>query len=373
MSERRRFFATAAKGTEGAVRDELRELRFRGVKATRGGVHFEGALVEGYRACLWLRCASRVLLDLGEVEAPTGDALYEGISTFAWGDYVSPRQTLAVRATSKDSALTHTQFIAQRTKDAIVDRIRAQTGARPSVDREDPDVGVFVHLVRDRASIHLDLAGEPLHLRGYRPRAAPAPLKETLAASILRLSGWDRQRALWDPMCGSGTLPIEAAQWATGVAPGIARERFGFERWASHDDEARRRVARLREEARASVRKDGPTVRGTDADERAVVATRQNARRAKVRVLCERMPIADLAPREPDAFLVMNPPYGERLEPERALYRTLGEVLLGMHGHDVAILCGTPDIPRAIPQRSESAHELFNGAIRCRLVRYRIR
>src|SRR5687768_3510422 len=144
------FFATAAKGTEGALRDELREARFRGVRADRGGVHFSGGLEEGYRACIELRTAVRVLLLLSEFDAGDGEALYEGVRAIAWSPYLSPRHTLAVRAACRSSGLTHSQFIAQKTKDAVVDQIRDQVGERPSVDLEDPDVMLFVHLVKDR-------------------------------------------------------------------------------------------------------------------------------------------------------------------------------------------------------------------------------
>src|SRR4051812_25536897 len=172
-----RLFATAARGTEGALRDELRELGFQGVRADRGGVHFAGELAEGARACLELRTALRVLWRLDTFAAPSGEALYQGIAELDWAPYLSPQHTLAVRAVCRDSALTHSQFIAQKTKDAVVDQLRARWGARPSVDLGDPDLALFVHLVRDQASVYLDLAGESLHRRGYRTRAGEAPLK----------------------------------------------------------------------------------------------------------------------------------------------------------------------------------------------------
>src|SRR4051812_22774431 len=166
-----RLFATAARGTEGALRDELRELGFQGVRADRGGVHFAGELAEGARACLELRTAIRVLWSLDTFHAPSGEALYEGIAGIDWRPYLTSRHTLAVRASCRDGALTHTQFVAQKTKDAIVDQLRNRAGARPSVDLADPDLTLFVHLVRDRATVYLDLSGESLHRRGWRSRA----------------------------------------------------------------------------------------------------------------------------------------------------------------------------------------------------------
>ena len=278
------FFATAAKGTEPALRDELRELGLPGVRADRGGVHFEGGLGEGALACLASRIAVRVLYELGSFDAADGDALYDGVRGVDWRAYLTADRTLAVRASCRSSALTHTQFIAQRTKDAVVDQLRGRTGERPSVDLADPDVALFVHLVRDRATLYVDLAGEPLHRRGYRRRNVTAPLKETLAAAILRLSGWDRRSPLLDPMCGSGTIAIEAALWAAGVAPGLARPRLGLERWAMHDEAGARAMADLRARLREPARREAPSIVASDHDPAAIEATTENARAAGVSI-----------------------------------------------------------------------------------------
>jgi putative N6-adenine-specific DNA methylase len=366
------FFATAAKGTEGALRDELREHKFKDVRAERGGVRFTGAIDEGFRACIELRIAVRVLLSLGELDAPSGDALYEGVRSIDWGPYLSPRHTLAVRAACRSSALTHTQYIAQKTKDAIVDQLRDRLGARPSVDLDDPDVSLFVHLVRDRASVYLDLAGEPLHKRGYRARGGEAPLKETLAAAMLRLSGWDRKRPLIDPMCGSGTIPIEAALWARDIAPGLLGGRFGFERWASHDEAEARRAAELRAAARARIRREGPDIAGYDIDEAVLDLARANARRAGVELRFERRSITDLRPEAPEGAVVTNPPYGARLAGSRELYRDLGVAIARMHKHRVTVLSGSPLIDRSIKFRPSRLLIVWNGAIECRLMTYEI-
>jgi len=196
------FFATAAKGTEGALRDELRELRIPGVRADRGGVHFGRTWEDAWLACLHSRIAMRILAEVARFPAPSGESLYQGVRAVDWSAWLSPRHTLAVTANCRSGALTHTGFIAQKTKDAIVDPLRDRFGDRPSVDRKDPDLHVFVHLVRDEAVVYLDLAGESLHRRGYRSEHGEAPLKDTLAAAMLRLCGWDRASPLVDPMCG---------------------------------------------------------------------------------------------------------------------------------------------------------------------------
>lgn len=366
------FFATAAKGTEGALRDELRELGLRGVRADRGGVHFAGPLADGFRACLCARVAVRVLAPLGPAfTARDAAGLYAGVRAIDWTLYLTPDRTLAVGATSRTSALSHTQFIAQKTKDAVVDQLRDRLGARPSVDPGDPDVRIFVHLARDQAQVYLDLSGEPLHRRGYRTDAAPAPLKETLAAAILRLAGWDRARPLLDPMCGSGTFAIEGALWSRGIAPGLARRRFGFERWASHDASARAAFEALREAAQEAVRLEGPKIVASDASEAAVAATRANARAAGVRFTVVRRDVSEIAPSEPPGLVVVNPPYGERLAGDDALYRAMTAAFARLPGHQVAILAGSPAIERAVPPRHR-AHTLFNGPIECRLLTYTV-
>jgi 23S rRNA (guanine2445-N2)-methyltransferase len=367
-----RFFATAAKGTEPALRDELREIRLERVRADRGGVHFEGELIDAARACLWSRIGVRVLLEVGSFDAPDGAALYEGARAVDWSQWMTPRTTLAVRATCRSSRLTHSQFVALKTKDAIVDALRDRFAARPDVDKDDPDVLVAAHVARDHATLYLDVGGRSLHERGWRSQAGEAPLRETLAAAIVRLSGWDRRRPLVDPMCGSGTIAIEAAAWSSRIAPGLARPRFGFERWASHGEPMRGRLQMLRDEARSVAVARGAPVIARDVDPRSVQLTRDNARAAGVALVAERRDVRDLSPLEPAGFVVTNPPYGVRLDVDPALYDDLARALRGMRGHTVALLAGTPALGRAM--RSEPARWwiLHNGPIECRLLAYSI-
>ena len=364
------LFATAAKGTEGVLRDELRELRFRGIRADRGGVHFSGSLDEAARACLHSRIAMRILVQLASFAAPTPEALYDGVRSIDWRTYLTPHHTLAVSANCRSSALTHSHFIALKAKDAVVDQLREALGSRPSVDTRDPDARIAVHLVRDQATIYLDASGEPLHRRGYRRDLSEAPLKETLAAAILRLVGWDRTRPLVDPMCGAGTFVIEADLWARNVAPGIARN-FGFERWATHDRDARERFELQRESARARQLPDGPPLLGFDIDPASVAAARANARTARAHVTFECRDVRETQPTEPPGFIVTNPPYGQRIEADDELFRDMARAFSTLHGHTIAILAGTPRIPNHIRTR-KNEHTLFNGAIECRLITYAI-
>jgi putative N6-adenine-specific DNA methylase len=365
-----RFFVTAAKGTEPALRDELRELRLKGVRADRGGVHFEGTLGDAARACLWSRIAVRVLLEVGRFDAPDGDALYAGVRAIDFDQWMTSKTTLAVRATCRSSKLTHSQFVAQKTKDAVVDGLRDRHGSRPDVSLDDPDVGIAVHLARDVATVYLDVGGGSLHERGWRPRSGDAPLRETLAAAILRLSGWDRARPLVDPMCGAGTIAIEAAQWARLMAPGLGHERFGFERWASYDDTQREGTRELRDDARAAVLADGPPVYASDVDPKAIERTRGNAREAGVDLVIARRDVRDLEPTAPEGFVVTNPPYGERLPADRSFYQEVARSMRALDGHTIAILTAEPALSRAMRREPDRWWLLYNGPLECRLLVY---
>lgn len=372
IDDRRAFFATAAKGTEGALRDELRELHLPAVKAERGGVRFGGTLLDAYRACIGSRIAVRVLREVGRFGCTDGDQLYEGVrEAYRWDEVLDVNRTLAVTAALKSSQLTHSAFVAQRTKDAIVDQLRETFGARPDVDRSDPDVAIFVHVVKDEAAVYLDVSGASLHRRGWRAKGREAPLKETLAASILRLAGWDRARPLADPMCGSGTLAIEGAQWARRIAPGLARECFGGERWVSHDPTQANELDALREDFRARIRpaRDAPDVLASDIDPRAVAQTRENARLAGVpEVHVVEQDIAELGPAEPAGQVVINPPYGVRLEVGDALIERMANALRTLPGHRVSAICADDALARALrPLRPSQEHALWNGDLECRL------
>jgi len=364
------FFATAAHGTEPALRDELRELGFRAVRADRGGVHFSGRdRLDGARACLLSRIAVRIHLPLGSFDAPNEKALYGGVRGLDLAPYLTPRHTLAISAVTQRSNLTHTQYLAQLVKDAIVDAQRDRTGARSSVDARSPDVRLFLHLRKDVGTLYLDLAGEPLHLRGYRTLVGEAPLKETLAAAIVRFSGWDRVSPLVDPMCGSGTLAIEADLLAREVPPGLLRRNLGFTRWASHDATEADGLRALHESLPGRVRAEGPEVRGSDRDPTMVDAAQKNARAATAKVAFSVADVRDLRPSSPPGTVLINPPYGGRLETTLDAWRDLGRVLRTLHGHRVAVLCPGPDYERALDlPRGDHDPELRNGDLTCRLL-----
>lgn len=373
------FFATAAKGTEGALRDELRELGLPKVRADRGGVHFEGTLADGMRACLWSRIAMRVLLSLGTHEARGAEGLYDAVRAIPWEEHLSLTRTFALRATAKDSELTHTQFIAQKAKDAIADRLRDVLGGRPDVDPYRADVWIVVHLAKDRAQISLDLAGLPLHIRGWRVEAEDAPLRETLAAAILRLGGYDPQLPFLDPMCGSGTLAIEAALFARRIAPGRGRH-FAFQRWPRFPGEMEADFRALQEEAKEVARPHAPApILARDRSPEALEFTKRNAQRAGVlnSLTIEQRDARRLGDLPAGCQIFTNPPYGERIGGKRlqleGFYRGLGEAYREIAAeHPMVVLAGSPLFRHAFGLRpSRPAHRLYNGPLAVDLLTFR--
>jgi 23S rRNA G2445 N2-methylase RlmL len=396
------FFATCAKGTEGALRKELAAAGLKRLKGDRGGVRFDGPLEAGMKACLHARSAMRVLLEVASFPAPDRDALYEGSRAVAWGDHLTPKQTFAVEANVASATLTHSGFAALVVKDAIVDVLRATAGARPDVNAKDPDLLVVLHLAHDRATLSLDLAGHPLHRRGYRVAMTPAPLKETLAAAVLALGAVPVDLPFVDPMAGSGTLAIEQALRARAIAPGLNRA-FGFQRWPGYRGGPQSAWDRLRAEARAAVLPRAPApIVARDLTARVVAALRANVAAAGVAadVVVEQGDARDLSPAWPVGTLCTNPPYGERLgggerrdvrpgrhgrrpaPPERTedprvaekklagFYRGFSEALARHPGWSAVLLSGNDALRRALPWRPEVDHRLWNGPLEVHLLRY---
>lgn len=405
-----RFFATCAKGTEGALRAELVAAGIHHVRGDRGGASFEGPLEVGMRACLHARVAMRVLLELGRFPAPDAAALYDGARAIDWSEWLNARTTLAVEASVSSSAITHSGYAALKVKDAVVDALRERLGARPDVDPKDPDVGIVLHLANGEATLSLDLAGAPLHRRGYRAVTTLAPLKETLAAAVLLLGRVDPERPFVDPMAGSGTLAIEHALRARRMAPGLGRA-FGFQRWPMYRGGPQSAWDRMKAEAHAAALPRAPApIVARDLHPKAVEAARRNALAAGVGadVIVEQGDARALEPiSEVAGTICTNPPYGERLMggagPERAergrgarrapaeeappdrrgeatqarklagFYRGLAEMVARHPGWDLVVLSGNPALAKALPLRPEIDHRLWNGPLEVHLLRYRIR
>lgn len=365
------FYASASPGTEEALCEELRELGFAGVRLNRGGIPFRGEWRDGWRACLQSRIAQRVMVLMARFPAPTVEALITGSRRVDWATYLTERQTFAVAAVCRGNPeLANSDYAALKVKDAIADTLRTPEGTRPSVNREDPDVRVFLYVVENRASLYLDLAGEGLHRRGYRRHAGEAPLRETLASVILRLSGWDRRARLVDPMCGAGTIPIEAAQWAGQVAPGLGRARFGFERWANFGDPQAQALRELCGELRQRISPQPVRIVAADQDAGVLDLARANARAAGVRLAFRQQSVLDMQGDGEPGIVVTNPPYGVRLETEADFPRRLAATFMRLHGWRVCLLAGTPSYAQHMPLKPHRVHELKNADLDCQLLVY---
>jgi 23S rRNA (guanine2445-N2)-methyltransferase / 23S rRNA (guanine2069-N7)-methyltransferase len=387
------FFATAPKHLESLLADELRALGLANVAETRGGASFGVTLEDGYRACLWSRTANRILLPIARFAAPSPEALYAGAAEIPWEDHLAPGRTFAVHLVSIQSQVRHTRFGALKVKDALVDRLRERVGSRPDVSTEHPDLQIQVYLHQDEATVNLDLSGSSLHRRGYRLEGGGAPLKETLAAAILLRAGWPGVAAdggaLLDPMCGSGTLCIEGTLMAADIAPGLLRDglegHWGFAGWTGHEGELWTELLAEADERRAAGLERIGSIRGYDAQTSAVRAALANLARAGLagRVHFERRELGDCVPGRAgeSGLLVVNPPYGERLQEGwgvgsdlPALYARLGRVLRErFQGWRAAVFTGNPELGKQMGLRAKRYHSLYNGPIECRLLHFEVK
>lgn len=373
-----KFFASCGKGLEYLLVDELLALGCRRATAALAGVNVEGDAIDAQRAVLWSRLASRVLWPVTEFDCPDEHALYAGVAAMPWPEHLASGLTVAVDAHVSGDAITHARYAAQRVKDAVVDVMRAKTGARPDVDVESPDLRLNLVVRKGRAILSIDMGGGSLHRRGWRQSQGEAPLKENLAAAVLLRGGWPQIHAeggaLLDPMCGSGTLLIEGALMAADVAPGLMRQgSFVPTRWSGFDQGAWSALcyeAREREiVGRAALR---PVFYGGDIDPHAIRAARENAEVAGVSASIQftTRDVGALRPlSDPRGLVVCNPPYDARLAADPALYRSLGNALKqSVPEWSASLLCGDAELARATGLRATRKYQLFNGAIECTLI-----
>lgn len=377
--EQHSLVASCAAGLEGLVVREVEMFGGSDVTGSKGVVSWRGNLESGYRACLWSRFSSRIFLQLASFEAIDEMMLYEKCKEIAWHEHLNVDTTFAVDCTlAGESRLTHNRFAALRLKDALVDVFRERIGERPSVDPDHPGVRIHLHIEGATAIVSLDLSGESLHRRGYRADGGLAPLKETLAAALVALSGWmDEEPAppLLDPMCGTGTLLIEAALMFGDSAPGLSRNTFGFLGWRQYDtglwtmlvDEA---VAR--EEVGLS--RKWPLFLGYDADPKVVASARKNIEKAGLSdyIRIKQAELARLQPPAQSGVLLSNLPYGERLsetEEVTQLYRAYGRIVrTRFPSWKAGIFLSNPDLTDTFGLKWEKKFRLHNGSIPCRFM-----
>jgi len=373
------FFAICPRGLEPLLADELRAIGAQQLAPEGGGVSFAGTLRTAYAANLASRVASRVLWQVAAGEYRDERDLYAQARAVDWERHFDPRQTLRVDVSASRSPLRSLDFATLKIKDAIVDRLRDDTGERPSIDRARPDVRVFAYLDEQRLTLYLDLSGEPLFKRGWRAEKGEAPLKENLAAGLLLLAGWTPEVPLLDPFCGSGTIAIEAALIAARRAPGLAR-RFGFERLAGFDAAAWRE---LKAQAATVIDDAAPArIAGCDISTRVVETARGNAQLAGLQRWLDdgrlSFATADARLAHPIAaagMIISNPPYGEQSAPKSAtvpaLMRNFGDRMKeSFPGWTAWLLSSDRDLPRQMRLHETRKTVLYNGALECRLFRF---
>ena len=370
------LFASTARGLEELLKTELDALGAQDLQVVQGGVHFRADDRVMYQSLLWSRLASRILLPLGEFGVWSDLDLYVGAQSIPWAELFDSETTFAIHFSGTNDVIRNSQFGALRIKDAIVDCFTRQDLPRPSVDREQPGIRINAWLNKDRVSIALDLSGTALHQRGYRQQTGQAPLKENLAAAIVMRSGWQPETPLLDPMCGSGTLLIEAALIACDRAPGLLRSHWGFSRWKQHNAALWQELrSEALQRARAGTAATQARFFGYDNDGRVLEWARANARRAGVfelftfaqqDVLKLSNPLAD---KSVTGTVLSNPPYGERLESEPALialHSQLGRIMKQQFGGwNLSLFSASPDLLSCLQLRAERQFKAKNGPLEC--------
>ncbi|PHM56997.1 bifunctional 23S rRNA (guanine(2069)-N(7))-methyltransferase RlmK/23S rRNA (guanine(2445)-N(2))-methyltransferase RlmL [Xenorhabdus sp. KK7.4] len=369
------LFASTARGLEELLKNELETLGAQSCKIAQGGVHFKGDERVMYKSLLWSRLASRILLPLNEFKVYSDLDLYLGVQSIDWTEIFSVDSTFAVHFSGTNEEIRNTQYGALKVKDAIVDCFMRKTKQRPDVAKQQPDVRINVFLNKEKASVSLDLSGEGLHIRGYRDLAGQAPLKETLAAAVVLRSGWSMGTPMVDPMCGSGTLLIEAAMMAAECAPGLNRQRWGFTSWLKFDEAIWREVtteAQVR--FRRGLQETSSRFWGQDIDRRVMDMARSNARRAGVSQLIE-FQQGDASKLENPlqegvtGTILSNPPYGERLESEPALialHNVFGRIIKNRFpGWRLSLFSASPELLSCLQLRAEREFKAKNGPLDC--------
>jgi len=373
-STTRAYFATVARGLEPIAARELHSLGEQNITEDYMGVHFSGDRELQYRVNLWARTILRLLMPMREFSCHDAQELYDNIKAIAWEEILTPEKTLSVRATGGNEALNHTHFTALQVKKAIVDRQWKQFGTRSSVDRDDPDVSINLHIHKDHATLSLDSSGDSLHRRGYRPSVGAAPLKETLASAILALADYDPNQPFVDPMCGSGTIAIEAALKARNIAPGLFREQFGFMGWEDFDADLWDHVC---DEAIAQQRPAPAPIQASDIDRRVLSRARQNAELCGLEstIQFRELDVRDLEAPSDRGMLLCNPPYGERIgeiEELGTFYKQFGDVLKQRFKGWVAYILTTKPLSKRVGLRAAKRFPVNNGGLACTLLRYEL-
>ncbi|WP_036485640.1 class I SAM-dependent RNA methyltransferase [Myxosarcina sp. GI1] len=369
------YFATVARGLEAIAAKELTSLGAKNVRPDFTGVHFQGDKALLYRVNLCARTLFRLLVPIAEVKSYNAQQLYRQVYNLNWAEYLQPNMTIAVNCTGQNQHLNHTHFTALKIKDAIVDRQRKTKGKRSSIDIENPDVLINAHINGDRCILSLDSSGSSLHRRGYHSAMGNAPLKETLASALLDMAEWTPNIPFLDPLCGSGTLPIEATLKALNIAPGLERK-FGFQTWLDFDESLWKKVVDEAKEKQLSTI-DVPIV-GSDKNKNVIEQAIINAKECGVEniITLKQQELSNIQPPAEKGIIICNPPYGKRIGKESELgelYQLLGDTFKQKFtGWTAYILTGSRQLTKKVGLRTSSRTQVYNGAIPCTLLKYEL-
>lgn len=370
------YFATVARGLEDIAAQELIALGAQEVQTDFTGVHFQGDRELLYRVNLWARTIFRVLVKIDKVKSFNAQTLYRSIQTIDWSEYLRPEMTLAVNCTGKNKQLNHSHFTALQIKNAIVDQQQKQYSKRSDINPKNPDLLVNAHIDNNRCIISLDSSGSSLHRRGYRPAMGLAPLKETLAAAIIQMTDWTPELAFFDPLCGSGTLPIEAAMKALNIAPGLLRLHFGFQSWLDYDETLWHKLISEAKNSQLSTL-DIPII-GSDRNFEIIEQAYTNAENCGLGELIQfkQQELSEVIAPAEKGVIICNPPYGERLgnlEELADLYKSLGDIFKQrFKGWTAYILTGNKQLAKKVGLRTSRKIAVYNGSLPCTLLKYEL-
>lgn len=367
-----RMTAKTMYGLEEVLVGELSKLGARNIEKHNRAVSFTGDKGFLYKANLCLRTALRILVPITTFRVGNEQDLYNGIKKIDWEQYMGVHDTLAVDCSLNSDLFTHSQYLSQKAKDAVVDQFRDKHGKRPSVDLDHPSLRINLFIYKDQCTVSLDSSGESLHKRGYRELTNLAPLNEVLAAGMVMLSGWDRHFNFVDPMCGSGTLLIEAALIANNIPPGYYRKEFGFERWKDFDKDLWELIT---DSAINKIANHEVKLLGADISRNVARKAHSNVEEAKVDDVVQITTSAfeDLEAPKGRGTLILNPPYGERMNKEdiNALYKSIGDTLKkNWSGYEAWLITSNMEAVKHIGLRPSRKITLFNGPLECKFLKF---
>jgi putative N6-adenine-specific DNA methylase len=376
MTTNNRYFATVARGLEAIAAQELEKLGAEDVTPTFTGVYFTGNQELLYRVNLWTRICFRILMFIAEIKANNEQQLYNHIQTIDWEEYFTPEHTFSVHSTGGNRNLNHTHFTALQIKNAIVDQQQLKFKQRSYIETENPDFIINAHIVENLCILNLDSSGSSLHRRGYRPAMGLAPLKESLASALIELSEWTPNLPFLDPLCGSGTLPIEATLKSLNIAPGLYRESFGFQNWQNFDIQL---WQKLREEAEDSQKNElqAPII-GSDNNKKILEQAYSNAQGCHIenKLTLLHQKLSEIEAPSDQGIIICNPPYGKRIGEEKELgnlYKLLGDVFKQrFKGWTAYVLTGNKELAKQIGLKTSRRTPVYNGALPCIFSKYEL-